>query len=185
VVKKNGLSTDDLMILHRELSILSKLDCPNIVKYLENYEDENYIYICMELLQGGESGDLMMRMGRPFNEAELASMTKHMICALNHCHGQNIIHRDIKPANMMIDDCGETKLIDFGLAVAKSKKESMLNPLSGTPLFMAPEVLTSDYGIASDIWSLGATLFYLGSAQFPFDIFGKETLNDLTEKIRK
>ena len=87
VVKKNGLSTDDLMILHRELSILSKLDCPNIVKYLENYEDENYIYICMELLQGGESGDLMMKKGRPFNERELVSLTKNMLSALQHCHG--------------------------------------------------------------------------------------------------
>ena len=85
----------------------------------------------------------------------------------------------------MIDDSGETKLIEFGLAVSKSKKESLLNPLSGTPLFMAPEVLTSDYGIPSDIWSLAATLYYLGSAEFPFDISGKETLDDLTEKIKK
>jgi serine/threonine protein kinase len=52
---------------------------------------------------------------------------------------------------MIENQCGEIKLIDFGLAVAKSLKEASLNPLSGTPLFMAPEVLTSDYGTSSDI----------------------------------
>jgi serine/threonine protein kinase len=52
-----------------------------------------------------------------------------------------------------------------------------LNPLSGTPLFMAPEVLTSDYGTSSDIWALAVTFYYIASAEFPFDIFGLKTLN--------
>ena len=53
-VKKSGLSTDELMLLHRELAILSKLDNPNIARYYENFEDDNFLYICMELCQGGD-----------------------------------------------------------------------------------------------------------------------------------
>lgn len=60
------------MSLHRELSILSKLDHANIAKYFENYEDEDFLYICMELCQGGDLEQFMEKKGRPLYEKEIA-----------------------------------------------------------------------------------------------------------------
>lgn len=105
-----------------------------------------------------------------------------LLGALNHCHVQNIIHRDIKPANIMFDKTGEIKFIDFGVAVAKTKQNVKLD-LTGSPIFMSPEIFSGNYGKETDIWSLGVTMFNLASADYPFDLKDGESFNDLVLKI--
>ena len=90
---------------------MQKLDHPNISKYYENYEDANFIYICMELMEGGDLE------GKILQEAMISNYFKKLLLALKHCHEQDIIHRDLKPANIMLTKCGEVKLIDFGIAL--------------------------------------------------------------------
>lgn len=67
-----------------------------------------------------------------------------LLSAIGHCHANGVVHRDIKPENIMIGKDGELKLIDFGLSAIQSKKE-YLETITGTPYYMAPEVLEGAY----------------------------------------
>jgi serine/threonine protein kinase len=91
---------------------------------------------------------------------------KMLFSAINHCHAQNIIHRDIKPENIMINEENEVRLIDFGLS--KTNKKNNMQTMCGTPFYMAPEVIKSNYNTKADIWSLGVLLYTLVSGYLPF-----------------
>jgi len=93
------------------------LDHPNIVKYYETYVDENYIYLVMEYIDGGELFDkIATQENQVFSEALAAHYMRKLFSALNHMHAQGVVHRDIKPENIMLTSNDELKLIDFGLS---------------------------------------------------------------------
>ena len=148
---------------------MSTLDHPNIVKYYETYEDSKYLYLVMELLSGGELMDKLSERSEPFNELESAQLMEKLLKAIIHCNSGNIAHRDIKPENIMYDKENEVKLIDFGLAKQTNKKNQNMHTVAGTPYFIAPEVLSGDYGKECDIWSFGIVLYLVLSATYPFD----------------
>lgn len=105
-----------------EVSILTKLDHPNIVKYYETYDDLKYMYLVMEYCPGGELFERIAKSeNQQFNESDAAQVISKLVRAVVHCHANNITHRDIKPENIMYGADGEIKLIDFGLS-KQSKK---------------------------------------------------------------
>ena len=112
-IAKAHLDDDDLAALENEVAIMQKLDHPNIVKYFETYDDKKYIYLCMELMTGGELFDFVVKQDQ-FTEKICAEYMIHLVKALQHCHGQGIIHRDIKPENIMLNAHKQVKFIDFG-----------------------------------------------------------------------
>ena len=77
------------------------------------------------------------------NEAIVANYMKQVLLAISYCHGQGIVHRDIKPTNIMVTKNGTIRLIDFGLATVNT---ATLTSRTGTPYYMAPEVLEGHYG---------------------------------------
>lgn len=157
---------DNLDCVMEEVAILHTLDHPNIVKYFETYDDHQYIYLVMEVIEGMQLFDkITQQHNQVFTEHVAATYMKQLFSAINHCHAQGIIHRDIKPENIMINNSNSVKLIDFGLAKAITKSQKTI---AGTPYYMAPEVLLQQYSYKADIWSLGVILYALVSGYLPF-----------------
>ena len=115
------------------------------------------------------------------SEYESAVEMKKVLSALQYCHSQGIMHRDIKPENIMFGEGGDIRLIDFGFAVKCNNRRALL-PVAGTPFYIAPEVLDSEYGVECDIWSLGVVIYQLLTGNMPFD--GK-SLDGIFNSIRK
>jgi len=168
--------------IKEEVSILQKLDHPNIVKYYETYIDTKYLYLVMEYCPGGELFEkIASQKDQLFNESEACVIMEKLLRAINHCHANNIVHRDIKPENIMIGGDNELKIIDFGLSKRSKDKNATLSTIAGTPYYMAPEVLEGEYNYKCDIWSLGVLMYVLVSGYLPFQ---GENRNEVFAKIQ-
>lgn len=162
-----------------EVAILSKIDHPNIVNYYETYDDQYFIYLVMEYIQGDTLTKSITK-NKNFGEKAIAKYIKQLFLALNHCHAQGIVHRDVKPDNIMINEKDEVRLIDFGLALATNGKR--INELVGSPYFLAPEAIDLDYGPKADIWACGVMLYQLMSGKYPF--YETKNINALYQRIK-
>ncbi len=109
---------------------------------------------------------------------------RQVVSAVNYCHAKNIVHRDLKPEILPLDRAGSIsslKVIDFGTSSAFRKNQRMKEK-SGTPYYIAPEVLRQDYNEKCDIWSCGVILYILLSGRPPFNgVTDKEIL----EKVKQ
>ncbi|CDW90587.1 protein kinase domain containing protein [Stylonychia lemnae] len=167
--KKLGKLIDKLK---QEVIFLRRLDSPNIVKYYETYEDEEYVYLVMEYCPGGELFDLIsqkLEKSKKFKEKEAAELMQKLFKAVSHVHSQGIAHRDIKPENIMIGREGELKLIDFGLAQKFVKNNRLdIGKMVGTPQYLAPEAFEGISSMEVDLWSLGVLMCVLLSGSYPY-----------------
>jgi len=158
---------------------------PNIVELLEVGEDDESVYLCMELLVGGELFSRITDQGQ-YTEKHAAALVEAMLGALSICHRLNITHRDVKPENWVFTDAGPqavVKLIDFGICFYSEDPNALCRSIIGTPLYVAPEVLLRQpYGPEADMWSLvrgaggrrGATVVACGGARAGSGVVGVE-----------
>ncbi len=153
--------------LAEEVQMLAQVDHPSIVKYYTSFQTAKYLYIVMEYCSGGDLFDKALEQGK-FSESEAASIITEILRGINHCHHRGLVHRDIKPENIMISAEGKIKIIDFGLSMMISRRES--GRLVGTPYYIAPEVINGEgYENACDMWSIGIILHILLSGYVPID----------------
>jgi calcium-dependent protein kinase len=138
-----------------ELSIIKKLDHPNIIKCLETFQDSKHFYIISEFCPGGE---LITPTSSAVKEHETREVIFKLLSATNHMNSQGIVHRDLKPENILIDSQGDVKIIDFGLSKFYVNN-TLLTDVVGTPLYMAPEVANSSYNCECDLWSIGIIMY--------------------------
>ena len=158
------------------------MDHPNIIKYVESFEDNRYMYIVTEYVSSSRSlKDVILSAAESkepdtllFPVNDVRKLMKMILSGVVHIHENGIIHRDLKPANIIVDDKFELNIIDFGLAT-KMHKAKMKGGFFGTPLYMAPEIFESEgsasaYESAVDVYACGMIMYYLMSNDFPFGI---------------
>ena len=136
-----------------ERNLLSKLNHPFIVNMYFAFQDFCNLYLVMDLLTGG---DLRYHIAhqKTFTEMQTKFFISNMLLALDYIHSQNIIHRDIKPENLVLESTGYLRITDFG--VAKINEIDNSSETSGTPGYMAPEViLVQNHSFPSDFFALG------------------------------
>jgi len=140
-----------------ERTLLSKLNNPFIVNMYFTFQDFSNLYLVMDLLTGG---DLRYHIAkrRRFTEKETKFFIANILLALEYIHSKNIIHRDIKPENLVLELNGYLRITDFGVAKINEKDNS--SETSGTPGYMAPEViLVQNHSFPSDFFALGVIGF--------------------------
>jgi peroxiredoxin len=165
-----------------EIVLLSKLDHPNIVRYIAHGgTEDNRIYLAMEWVDG-ES--LSARLARgPLDVGEAVRVAKGIARGLAAAHASGVIHRDIKPSNVLVTRHGDVKLLDFGIARPMKKISTTLTgtgQLLGTPGYMAPEQIRNARVIdaRADLFALGCLVFRCVAGRMPFAAEGMlETLN--------
>ena len=183
-ISKKNINEKDLDEMIKEVDILSTLDHPSIIKFMETYNDEYYFHIVMEVAKGKDVFDKIIEEG-VLTENTVAHITYKVLSALVYCHKRGICHRDIKPENILFEhenNEGEIKLIDFGLSRKYNEQEKMQTVL-GTPYYVAPEVLQGSYDEKCDIWSVGAFMYIMLTGEPPFNgknnnIIFKRILNE-------
>eukprot|EP00347_Sterkiella_histriomuscorum_P014379 403361092 len=176
IINKEQISDKSLKRLQQEINNLKIIDHPNIVKYFETFIDPNYIYLLMELCEGGEVFSKIVN--KPMDEKTAAKIMIQVFKAVKYLHNIGIMHRDLKPENIMFvnKDSDDIKIIDFGL----SKQIQRQNERLGTPYYVAPEVLSQIYDERCDIWSMGVLLFILLCGYPPFNgRTSKEVINSV------
>lgn len=161
--------------LSREARAAARLSHPNAVTIFDVVDDEGLSYIVMELVDAPTLDDLVKDQG-PLQPERAAEVGMDVLAALEAAHREGIVHRDVKPGNVMVTANtagaqGRSKLADFGIASLKGDpKITATGMIMGSPSFMAPEQATGDEsGPKTDMWALGATLYYAVEGRAPFD----------------
>ena len=165
VINTKNLPLEEKRKILQEINILSKLDHPNIIKIYEYFITSRSIYIVMELVDGGELFDEIVK-AKHFSEVKAAKIMKDILSAVQFCHNKRIAHRDLKPENILVDG-DSLKIIDFGTS-RKFEVDKLMTNSHGTPYYIAPEVLYGEYNEKCDIWSCGVILYILLSGDPPF-----------------
>jgi calcium-dependent protein kinase len=172
---------DRLHLIQRELEILVYLDHPNIIRFCETYEDQMYIHFVMEYCEGGELMERVMNEGS-FSEHRAAVTMNKLFSAMTYVHLKGIVHRDVKPENILYTSStvdADIRIIDFGLSRKLSLNE--LQSTVGTPVYLAPEMISGRYGFECDNWSLGCIMYIMLSGEPPFFAENVETLLEMIQ----
>jgi eukaryotic-like serine/threonine-protein kinase len=178
VLRGAGHGDDDRWVrFEREAQVASSLTSPNTVKiYDYGASDDGIAYIAMELLRGLDLADVVLGYG-PMDVRRAVHVIRQAAGSLAEAHQRGLVHRDVKPANIFVLSSGEApdfvKVLDFGLVreVTRPAGEDTREGVTlGTPAYMAPEqFLGADVTAASDVYGLGATLYFLLTGVPPFD----------------
>ncbi|KAI8819164.1 kinase-like domain-containing protein [Fimicolochytrium jonesii] len=155
--------------LEREITIMRLIHHPAIIQLYDVYDKENWLFLVMELVEGGELFDHIIQRGR-LPEPDALKYFQQIIYGLEYCHGYNICHRDLKPENLLLDREGNIKIADFGMA-SLQHSGALMKTSCGSPHYACPEIIHGDKydGAAADIWSVGVILFALVTGNLPFD----------------
>ena len=172
IMNKSSIKTiEDKELVHMEIGVLKLCHHPNIVRLLDHLENNDYIYIVTEYIEGGTLGQYFKKKKFNFSERQATNIMMQIASGVKYLHQYGIVHRDLKPENIMItqqNDFGIIKIMDFGLSRIVSPNEKMVDGY-GTLSFVAPEVLLrTPYNKEVDIWSMGVILFYMLTGLLPF-----------------
>jgi len=186
VIDKTGKKNSYINKMKDEISILRKLNHPNIVNFYGFIETNNQLMIKMEYIKYGTLKNWINNREN-INEEEASTIIGRILSAIEYLHGKQICHRDIKPENIMIsrkNDLNSIKIIDFGLSSQNFDQLENHN-YCGTYIYMAPELIEKKlYFLSIDMWSIGVLMFILlNNGKHPFYVKG-DNLNQISQKIK-
>ncbi|XP_019187250.1 PREDICTED: CDPK-related kinase 7-like [Ipomoea nil] len=172
VIQKSKMTTAiAIEDVRREVNILRALTGHrNLVHFYDAYDDEENVYIVMELCKGGELLDRILSRGGKYSEEDAKVVMVQILNVVAYCHLQGVVHRDLKPENFLFttkDERSPLKAIDFGLS-DYVKPDERLNDIVGSAYYVAPEVLHRSYGTEADMWSIGVIAYILLCGSRPF-----------------
>lgn len=159
----------------REGQTLATLNHPNIVKVLEAGERDGFHYILMEHIDGPDLKGLIRSKQLSLLDAQI--LIPQICEGVQYAHQQGVIHRDIKPENILVNEYGEVKIADFGLAKLTRTKElvslTRTGQVMGTPHYMAPEQLENPMEVdhRADIYGVGVVIYELLTGELPIGRF--------------
>jgi serine/threonine protein kinase len=167
-----GADGPDLARAEREARLAAALNHPHVVAVFDLVEDDDQRWLAMEYVEGETLSELIRRAGR-LDEQRAADLGWQAADALAAAHSAGIVHRDVKPSNILVATAdGQAKLTDFG--IARSQTDASLTQtglVTGSPAYLAPEVASgSTATAASDVWSLGATIYHLLAGRPPYEV---------------
>ncbi|TIC32169.1 Pkinase-domain-containing protein [Wallemia mellicola] len=153
--------------LYAEIKLHKALSHPNIVGFEECFEDDENVYMLMELCKSGNMMDLL-RSRKRYTAPETRFFLVQLIGACQYMHEHSVIHRDLKLGNLFLDEFMNVKVGDFGLAALieregerKNKNTDCPRTICGTPNYIAPEVLfdtSNGHSFEVDVWSIGVIM---------------------------
>jgi len=165
-----GSDQNFLLRFNREAQSAARLTHPNIANVYDVGHDRDTHYIVMEFVNGPNLKDLIRRQG-PFSVEGAAFILRQVGDALDAAHRHGLVHRDVKPQNILVDENGQAKVVDFG--IAKGLSDSNLTEAGtgmGTVHYVSPEQARGERATpASDIYSTGIVLYEMLTKQLPFD----------------
>ncbi|KXH50969.1 hypothetical protein CSIM01_11649 [Colletotrichum simmondsii] len=181
---------DALFFIREEIAIMKKLNHPNLVQLIEVLDDpeEDSLYMVLEMCKKG----VVMKVGlnekaKPYGEDSCRYWFRDLILGIEYLHEQGVIHRDIKPDNLLLTEDDVLKIVDFGVSEMFEKPGDPMKTAksAGSPAFLAPELCVVRHGDvdgkATDIWSMGISLYCLRYGKIPFE---QEGVLEMYEAIK-
>jgi serine/threonine protein kinase len=151
----------------REAGVLSQLQHPNIVHILDYFEENYDYFLVMDYVEGRDLYNILKERGEPFAEDQVLDWAEQICDVLEYLHEHEppVIYRDLKPSNVMIDVKGRVKLVDFGIARPYEDNTDHTHVVSAG--YSPPEQYWGAADVRSDIYALGATMFFLLTGSEP------------------
>ena len=164
VPHKQGL---DFSVMLKEPRLLASLDHPNIVKVLTAEQHDDTFFIVMDYVPGDTLEQIILRDGA-LDIARALDYTCQLSNAVDHAHRAGVLHRDLRPGNMLISSTDQLKVTDFGtsrfLEIA-----AYGTTIVGSPPYMAPEQFLGKAVFASDVYSIGVSMYQMLTGTLPYD----------------
>lgn len=172
---KHIMKTGMKHAVKREMQVLGGLQCSNIIKLFWAFHEKSFLYMVLELCQGGDLSKLIKHYSSDSNRcipmADIKFYVAETIVGLQFLHHKGLIHRDIKPENLLISNEGHIKVCDFGTVKdeSKSKDKEVEKQFVGSANYVSPEVIDEKYtSVGADIWAVGVLLYHLLIGKPPF-----------------
>ncbi|GFQ78553.1 hypothetical protein TNCT_595971 [Trichonephila clavata] len=156
-----------------ELSVLRRLNHPNVIKLVEVFESDHKVYMVMELATGGSLLDRLETRGY-LTDDDSRDVMQMVLNGVKYLHALGITHRDLKPDNLLYYHPGkDSKIMITDFSFASTRKPSgnpYMHTVCGTPQYIAPEIVTrKPYTCAVDMWAVGVITYIVLCGAFPFD----------------